>query len=230
MHEVTVTISSYDRIDLLEICLKSFKEFNTYPIKRIIVVEDSQKPEVFKAMCEMAKAIYPEIEMVYNETNLNVTGTYDKMMQLANTEFVFRVEEDYKFIKPGFIEKSIDLLEFDKNIFQVHIRSQVELPHPCEPGVFQTARGVKYMKLMKNIDYVWDGISNNTGMRRKSHYNLCAPYAAFAQEEAAVNAAYRKWPDMYSVLLFDDGSGFCTHSGGVGRSAVFRGVGAERAW
>jgi len=41
MEDVTAVITSCGRFDLLEETLDSFFEFNTYPIKKIIITEDS---------------------------------------------------------------------------------------------------------------------------------------------------------------------------------------------
>jgi hypothetical protein len=41
MKEVTLVITSCNRIDLLKKTIASFERFNTYPIKKAIIIEDS---------------------------------------------------------------------------------------------------------------------------------------------------------------------------------------------
>lgn len=237
MYEVTVVVSSYDRLDLLKTTLESFLKFNTKPVKKIIIFEDSAKDTMRIGILNLIKELnVPSIELCFNEKNLGFLKNYDKSMQTADTEFIFRIEDDYLFLAPGFIEKSLELMTADPNIFQVHIRlpKELEQQHRCEDTIYSTPNGLKYKKLLKAYGGPggpgtgpWDGISSNAGLRRKSHYNLLAPYSSFAVEEAAINVAYRIFPNFYSVLLYDNMNGYCTHIG-EGRSAVFRGVGGNR--
>ena len=41
MNDVSLVITSCGRFDLLERTLDSFFEYNTYPIKKVIITEDS---------------------------------------------------------------------------------------------------------------------------------------------------------------------------------------------
>ena len=50
MKEVSLVITSCGRFDLLKKTLDSFFEKNTYPIKKIIIIEDSTEGEKLKKL------------------------------------------------------------------------------------------------------------------------------------------------------------------------------------
>ena len=78
-------------------------------------------------------------------------------------------EECYLFLKKGFIEDSMKVLEADDNILQVWLRGVDDstLPHPWEEGVYEL-EGLK-MVLVKYAG-IWNGFSLNPGLKRLSDW------------------------------------------------------------
>ena len=67
MKEVTVVLTACNRADLLEKTLDSFFKFNTYPLKRFIIIDDGMNfgcNDFIKTKYE-----FP-IEVVYNDPKL----------------------------------------------------------------------------------------------------------------------------------------------------------------
>jgi len=162
MKEVTVVLTACNRADLLEKTLDSFFEMNTYPIKRFIIIEDGLIPGCNDFVKD--KYEFP-IELIYNEEKLHHIKSVDKAYKMVDTEYIFHMEEDWLFLKPGFIEDSMKVLEADENIIQVWLRGidDITAPHPWFDDIYEVD-GLK-MVLLK-YDGIWNGFSFNPGLRK----------------------------------------------------------------
>lgn len=166
MKEVTVVLTACNRADLLERTLDSFFEMNTYPLKRFIIIDDGMN----FGCNDFVKTKYKfPIELIYNDPKLFQIRSIDAAYSLVDTEYIFHMEEDWLFLKPGFIEDSIEVLEADSNIVQVWLRGidDKTLPHPWYPDVYE----VNEKKLVLNQQVgMWGGISFNPGLNRLSDW------------------------------------------------------------
>lgn len=192
--EITVTITSFNRPDLLELTLDSFLEFNTYPIKRFIITDDSGIPEVN----DYLKPKYADlnIDWIYNEKRIGQIRTIDNMYAMVDTEYIFHCEEDWKFLKSGFMEKSIQALEEDIFIILVHIRGQNDM---C--GIPIIHGNDLYDFVSKGFRGVWHGFSFNPGLRRKFDYTLIQPYTQWGGEPD-ISVRYNEL-GFHAVILKD---------------------------
>ena len=127
MEDVTAVITSCGRFDLLEETLDSFFEFNTYPIKKIIITEDSTEGKKLEKLISKYKDKKQNFQLIVNETRLGQLKSIDKAYREIDTKYIFHCEDDWKFFKKGFIEKSIKLLE-DEKILIVGLRSKKDFP------------------------------------------------------------------------------------------------------
>jgi hypothetical protein len=77
--EVTVVITSCDRLDLLKPTLDSFFKYNTYPIKRLIISEDSLKVKrkEIRNCCVPKEATKNDYLIIINPKNLGQIGSID---------------------------------------------------------------------------------------------------------------------------------------------------------
>ena len=172
---ITVTVTAFNRTDLLEITIDTFLQFNIYPVERIIVTDDSGIIGVNDHLKKKYKLI--NIEFVYNSKRIGQIRTIDNMYRTVNTEYIFHLEEDWKFLKSGFMEKSIETLESDPMLLQVQIRGQDDMYGiPIVPG------NDLYDYVSKGFRGVWHGFSLNPGLRRLEDYELVKPYAQWGGE------------------------------------------------
>ena len=166
MKEVTVVLTACNRADLLEKTLDSFFKFNTYPLKRFIIIDDGMN----FGCNDFVKTKYEfPIEVIYNNPKLFQIKSIDAAYSMVDTEYIFHMEEDWEFLKPSFIEDSMKVLEADENILQVWLRGVDDstLPHPWEEGVYEL-EGLK-MVLVKYAG-IWNGFSLNPGLKRLSDW------------------------------------------------------------
>ena len=175
--EVTVVITSYDRADLLKITLDSFIKYNTYPIKKFIIIEDSGKKEINN----FCKKDYKneKFELIYNETNIGQVESIDKAYSRVKTKWIFHCEEDWCFIKKGFIEESFKIFKKEgSKLFTVWLRPYDCLGHPIVTSGKQDYNYMhkSYTYVYKGIAHSWCGFTFNPGLRTTKNALLLHPY------------------------------------------------------
>jgi hypothetical protein len=206
--EVTLFITSCGRPNLLKTTLLSFVKYNTYPIKQVILCEDSG----IQGSVDFAKDILPyPIEFCYNKERIGQMKTIEKYIKLVETPYVFHLEDDFEFFDYGFIEHSFTILKSDNNISQVlledkkHEYSKVDIGNPLCYKLYAKEEG--------GNDFI-SAYSWTPSLKRL--------------EIALLRIPYKPWDDEYTVLLevnkrgyysvvtknIKDGKkGFCTHIG-----------------
>ena len=111
--EVTIFITSCGRPKLLRRTIESFVKYNTYPIKEVILCEDSG----VKGIVDFAKDIFPyPVIFCYNDVRSGQMKTIERYTPLIKTPYVFHLEDDYEFFDYGFIELSFKIMDSDKKI------------------------------------------------------------------------------------------------------------------
>lgn len=164
MSEVTCILTSCNRFDLLEITLESFFKFNTYPIKEFIIYEDSD------TMPYHLTNLYPNIKWVCPQKRTGQIAALDNLWSQVKTEYAFTMEDDWEFIRPGFIENSMDILVKHPKILQIWIHEMEHLnTHPVD---WNSKYGV-----LKNNGNLWAGIRFAPSLKRKADYDLIAPFS-----------------------------------------------------
>jgi len=177
MRDVTLVITACGRTDLLEYTVESFFKYNTYPIERVIIVEDSGIPQDFR---KVSKLVSCQLDVIINETNLGQMKSIDKAYAKVTTDYIFHCEEDWLFMKPGFIEKSFEILDYDSNIFTVWLRSYYEKkigPSIDKSNKIELPSGDYFYYIRVNEGKPWqNGFTLNPGLRRTADCMLLHPY------------------------------------------------------
>jgi hypothetical protein len=167
---VTVCLTACGRPDLLAATLESFFEFNTYPVARFIIYEDSGTD------CNTElQAKYPDIEWLAGKERIGQIKAIDTMYQMVETPYIFHMEEDWQFYKKGFIESSMAILELDPMISMVWIREKEDTNQ--HPIIWQQDHGI----MKTNHNGLWSGFCFNPGLRRLSDYKRFGAYGNHTQ-------------------------------------------------
>ena len=181
MSEITVVLTSCNRPNELKKTLQTFFKFNTYPIKKIIIIDDSGKNGCID---EAIKVIPNSIEkqIIYNDQNIGQIKSIDKAYSLVETEYIFHCEDDWEFYDYGFIEKSLDILKCSNQIFCVWLREYknfrvTDNGHPVNPTIHDNL--FRLMSVFQERTNIWSGFTFNPGLRRTAHCQLLMPYAQF---------------------------------------------------
>lgn len=184
-NNVTVIFTSCGRFDLLSRTIFSFIKTNTYPIDKVIIIDNSVRVDAYDIISSIVKDI-PNVQIIINDENIGQVGSIDKAYSLVETKYIFHCEDDWEFHRTGFIEKSIDILETDPNIANVNIRDRFDgskgSNHPIEDEHRSIGNNTYYLYTLNHLG-VWHGFSWNPGLRRLSDYNSIKPYKQYNNEE-----------------------------------------------
>jgi GT2 family glycosyltransferase len=162
MKGVTVILTCCNRVDLLRRTLDSFFEMNTYPITEFHAHNDGDD-RLFKKIYQQ----YPQITWQFSGQRIGYARSLDKLFSKVNTEYVFSTEEDWSYYKnPGFIERSMKILEENENVNQVWIRDLEDHGHPQGPEI--EISGIKVREVLTGYRKIWNGFSLNPSLRRMS--------------------------------------------------------------
>ena len=227
INSVTVVLTSCGRVDLLEKTLDSFFKFNTYPIERFIITEDSAQEEVFDACDELNKKYNNSLEFMFNENKLGQSKSIDKAYSTVTTKYVFHCEEDWEFYRHGFIEDSIRILSASEKILQAWIRQKNDrILNKISERVFEL-NGMKVRAVLpasfSTGDFNEDGtpmivrdymgFSWNPGLKRMSDYRLLNNGYTGMVREHLVDHWYRDQGFIVVSLSVDDNDGYVKHIG-----------------
>jgi len=212
--EVTLFITSCGRPSLLRRTLESFVKYNTYPIKEVILCEDSG----VNGIADFAKDILPyPIIFCYNTERIGQMKTIEKYSKLISTDYTFHLEDDYEFFDYSFIELSFSIFDSDPKISQILLEDEQHYYPTIDIG------NPLCLKVMTNSEHETN--SNNgdgpltlfswrPSLRKTDLYKLRVPYEQW-DDEYTIQLVVNKL-GFYSVITKNnkDGSrGFCKHIG-----------------
>ena len=172
---VSLVITSCDRTEFLGSLLLSMFTHNKYKFNEVIIAEASGKNDVLNGL----KSTYPFLTYLVSERLsqvVNIDIAYDHVKKSnsngngnGNVKYILHFEEDWIILRGGFIEKSISLLELNRNISVVSL-------HAPQPGDwfrqidpccnFSSIGG--YMKI--DTDLGWGYFTWGAGLRRLQDY------------------------------------------------------------
>lgn len=163
---VTVVMTACGRPDLLDYTLRTFQIYNTYPVKKFVIVED-------RPGTTPPANLPPDCEYIANEENLGQIASIDKAYKEIQTPYIFHCEEDWQFYRHGFIEESMEILERYPDILLVWIREHNDTNlHPVE-----RLSDYPFDTMVYGFDKVWHGFTFNPGLRRLADYQRIGSYS-----------------------------------------------------
>lgn len=188
--DVTLFITSCGRPQLLKLTLESFVKYNTYPIKEVILCEDSG----VKGIVDFVKDILPyPIKFCYNEERLGQMKTINKYITQVKTPYVFHLEDDYEFFDKGFIELSFKILKSDSNISQVLLQDEQHDFYKVNIG-----NDLCYKILTDD--------PNDADIEKRNHGDGALHVFSWRPslkplEVALLRVPYKEWDDEYTIQL-----------------------------
>jgi hypothetical protein len=169
---ITFTITSCNRIDLLDKTLNSFMSINNYEINEFIMSDDSGNKEISNYL----KTKYGDkFKIISNNPKVGLSKSLDNLFNSAKNEFIFHCEDDWMFdSNPNLISDSLSILTENPGIHQVSVRHSHSNPHKPVGEKQYTTTSVEYWILTQEFksmpNQIWNGYSWNPGLRRKSDY------------------------------------------------------------
>jgi len=193
VNSVTVTMTACDRLDLLEKTLKSFFAFNTYPIERFLVRDDSGLEKVWRQTMDLISKMGIPVE-VMGVGQLGQAASIDEMLNLVYTKYVFHLEDDWVFFRRGFIEDCLSV--FDEKTAQVWVRDRND-GVVAKVGEHQERGGVGF------------GVVENHNFSLNPHLRLMSDMRFTGKNETMMSEWVRE-SGLHTLWLED---GYCRHTG-----------------
>jgi hypothetical protein len=213
MNELTVILTSCNRPDLLEKTIDSFIKINTYPVKEFLLHNDG--PDKF---LRRHKLKYPFIQFHHSPQRIGYSRSLDLLLAKVTTDWVHTLEDDWLFYQnPGFIERSMKILQEHDDIHQVWIRDEKDFGHPLGQSIVLS--GIHVKPVMPGYRKVWNGFSLNPGLRRMSDWKKFFPNGLAEYGDEAVLAERTKQFNYKAVCLVDSS---IKHLGWSRRSINFK--------
>lgn len=223
--DVTIVLTSCNRPELLDATLNSFIQKNTYPILETYIIDDSGIIGCNDSV--ISKYTSLNIKSIYNNKNIGQIQSIDKVYSYVKTKYIFHCEEDWEFLQPGFIEKSMKI--FNENpsdkIYTVWLR-----PHHCTSGhpILYDNLQKGYYKMKPDYSYydkghiyTWCGFTFNPGLRKTFDCLLFHPYSLKCEKSVKNGKEYigeytlnKKYADAgYYAVILDNPAGHVNHIG-----------------
>lgn len=222
--DVTLIITSCNRNDLLAKTISSFYRFNSYPISKTIIIDDSGLGKELD-WDPIKKEITNDFEILCNDRNLGQIASIDLAYSKVKTEYIFHCEEDWEFYDFNFIEKSFEILDNDPKIFTVWLRAHNDTKnHPIIEKEISLPSGDIYYLMEQFHKKVWCGFTFNPGLRRTADCMLLHPYDKLQVRELSKKNNMNIMHEMdlsiyyqelnYRAAITSNKSGYVRHIGG----------------
>lgn len=219
---VTVVVTSCRRFDLLEKTLKSFVEYNDYPVAEIIVIEDSDDGRVHD-VC--ASIVGVPCRVILNGQNIGQIRSIDKAYSEVNSRYIFHMEDDWVFSRTGVIASLVRIMEHETNALLALARCADDMPRYVRSLRNRSFDGVDYKIVFPELHHLWHTFTFNPGLKRLSDYKLLSGGYQAIGDEAAISRHYKAL--KRDMLWLADGG--IRHIGVEGRSNYGHGVGFGRS-
>ena len=197
--DVTVVVTSYGRIDLLEKMLASFQEFNSYPVEGFIVIEDD--PSARSPANLPDRTLY-----LHNRERQGQIRSIDRAYQEVRTPLIFHCEDDWEFSRSSFIQASKEILASFPDILLVKLTERHDPTHDMYEHPIVKLPQYPFEVLAHGYDQVWHGFTFTPGLRRMADYQRIGSYAQHTGEksgieaEAALSELYRQLGYYVAIL------------------------------
>ena len=116
--DTTFVLTSCGRFDLLAETMLTFLACNAAPIARYLIVEDSGDASVRDVLGGLDIAI----EFLVNDPPRGQMASIDRAYAKVDTPYVFHCEDDWRFLRGGFIEESRVVLDARDDVAAVTCR------------------------------------------------------------------------------------------------------------
>ena len=222
--DITIVVTSCMRIDLLNQSIRSLMKFNTYPINKLVIVEDSEITTSYtinKKVIEKKQNNY-YVNVIKNSLNIKQNKSVDRVYSQIKTKYIFHSEDDWRYYRFSFIEKSKSLFEIyekcslNKKVLQIWLRNYKEMVNMAYFHWYTKNvkyNNFKYNKVFSNSEW-WNGFSFNPGLKKSGDYIKNNEYGKFSglnkHFESEIGIYYNKY--KYEVLSIEN-LGYIDHLG-----------------
>lgn len=175
----SVVITSCNRFDLLRRTLESLLATIDGPLKEILIVEDSGNEAIYEAVEGLDK----RIRIIINDPQLGQMKAIDRIYGEVSTEYVFHCEDDWEFLRSGYIGQSYEILQKFPKVSMVSLRSREEQNPLIRNMPVERLGEFEFFHQDPDLHPEYFSYAFNPGLRRMADYRLFAPLHKLGREE-----------------------------------------------
>jgi hypothetical protein len=193
---VTMVLTSCNRLDLLERTIKSIPSEILSKIPKKILVDDSANGECFSRLTEDNQNGYLKgWTLLLNGEKLGQAGSIDRAYSEVETEYVFHCEDDWGFEEYDFITPSIKILEKYDNLVQVTFRK--DTPHLTHDELYEEGTDCAFRVMIPGYNG-WPGFTYNPNVFRFSAYKKLEKCIGMSEKDVGI---FYKDNQLYTAAL-----------------------------
>lgn len=168
----SVVLTSCGRFDLLRESIASLLDHLDWPPERFVVTEDTGDPAVRGVLAHFDAPF----DLVLNETHLGQMRSIDRGYARVSSPYVFHMEDDWEFLRRGFLEESVRVLEADPAVSMVGLREKLAMNPRLHHQPDEDLAGVTIFR-DRDLHPEYGGHSFNPGLRRLADIRALMPLA-----------------------------------------------------
>jgi hypothetical protein len=180
-NNVTLVLTSCNRLDLLETTINSIPSETLEKIPKKIIIDDSADSDCFNKLKALnTDGFLKGWTLLLNEEKLGQAASIDKAYSLVQTEFVFHCEDDWLFTNGDFIDRSIPILEKYENVLQVTFREGE--PHKAADEIYESGTDHAFKVWIPGWQG-YPGFTYNPNVFRFSAYHSVKPISGNSERD-----------------------------------------------
>jgi GT2 family glycosyltransferase len=195
---VTLVLTSCNRLDLLQRTISSMPKNELNSIPKKILIDDSSDVDCFeKLKHEVEYGYLKDWTLILNYEKLGQPASIDRAYQEVNTDYVFHCEDDWNFSGDDFIQKCLNILDKYDNVLQVTFRK--DSPHPVCDEIYEAGSDFEFEVLIPGYNG-WPGFTYNPNIFRFSAYQKIGPIGNRSEKD--IGLIYKDM-ELFTVALKD---------------------------
>lgn len=193
---VTLVLTSCNRLDLLQTTIESIPKKTLDKIPKKILVDDSADLACFEELEKQRNSGYlQDWTILYNYEKLGQAGSIDRAYAEVATDYVFHCEDDWYFTDGEFIDRAIPILVKYDNVLQVTFREGE--PHKAADKIYEEGTDHAFKVWIPGWEG-YPGFTYNPNIFRFSAYEKVKPIKG--KSERDVGFTYVAM-DYHTVVL-----------------------------
>ena len=173
-----LVVTSCGRFDLLARTLESLKAHADIAPAQVIVTEDSGDERARS----IVEALYPGAEVIVNRPQLGQMASIDLAYSKVAHPYIFHCEDDWQFLRSGFIAQSLRLLETLPDVSMIGLRDRSLLNPLVRKSPTVEIAGVSCWLYDPSLHPEYFSYSFNPGLRRTKDARALGPFLPLGGE------------------------------------------------
>jgi hypothetical protein len=192
-NNLSLVLTSCNRLDLLEQTITSIPQYLLSQIPKKILIDDSGDKLCHSSLLDTS--YLKDWMIILNPTKIGQPASIDRAYVEVETDYVFHCEDDWGFEDYDFITPSLNILEKYDNLVQVTFRK--DSPHMAFDEVYESGTENAFKVLIPDYNG-WPGFTYNPNIFRFSAYKKLVSCKGKTEKDVGL---FYKEQGLYTAAL-----------------------------